>query len=712
VKNTVLLAPLVITSLLTPLAFAGNSETEQIGDGSRLEIVIVTGVRMDESLVIETSQLARPGVDNSDLLRLFPGGNRNANGPLTRISQYRGLFGAQNNVAIDGFAYSSDCPNWMDSPLSSIPQSLTGSVTLFRGLGSVDTIQEGLGGGIEITPRKGGFSEDEAWSSYGTAEAGYASNASAWNASVFAGFHNRDNWLDVAASQDKGDDYEFDGGVVAATEYDRAQYRVGYGRRISAAELNLTAVINRTNASGTPALPMDIRFVDSEMYSFTLDNPVGPGELTLGASTLSVNHVMDNFTLRPPPLNMKGKESFRQSAPFGDAHTARASYRLTPGAFDLEIGIDGKWESHTAKITDPTNEQFFILNFNDIQRDRAGLYALVTRQMENWDLEAGVRYNRVTMNAGEVGGDLAMPMMPPMDGILTTQQDRLDELAAAFNAADRRKRDHQWSATLKASRALGDSTRLNVGLGRKVRSPSYQERYLWTPLEATSGLADGRTYIGDINLKPEKSIELTAGIDWTADGLKLAPEVFYRDINDYIQGVPSSNETANQFAMMMNGKPPLQYANVDAKMYGADLAYEWSPAESWLVRGNLSYVRGKRRDVRDNLYRIAPLSSFLEVMYVRERYFLSVESVAAARQDQVAEYNDEQETAGWGILNLRAGMDLGRSFNLGLGVENLFDKVYRDHLGGYNRVRESDVPLGTRLYSKGRSFYIKLNASW
>lgn len=38
---------------------------------------------------------------------MFPGGNRNSNGPLTRISQYRGLFGAQNNVSIDGLAYTA-----------------------------------------------------------------------------------------------------------------------------------------------------------------------------------------------------------------------------------------------------------------------------------------------------------------------------------------------------------------------------------------------------------------------------------------------------------------------------------------------------------------------------------------------------------------------------------------------------------------------------
>ena len=37
---------------------------------------------------------------------------------------------------------------------------------------------------------------------------------------------------------------------------------------------------------------------------------------------------------------------------------------------------------------------------------------------------------------------------------------------------------------------------------------------------------------------------------------------------------------------------------------------------------------------------------------------------------------------------------------------------YQDHLGGYNRVADSDIPLRERLYSRGRNYYIKLNASW
>jgi outer membrane receptor protein involved in Fe transport len=63
-------------------------------------------------------------------------------------------------------------------------------------------------------------------------------------------------------------------------------------------------------------------------------------------------------------------------------------------------------------------------------------------------------------------------------------------------------------------------------------------------------------------------------------------------------------------------------------------------------------------------------------------------------------------------LNLRGGYSLNKIFDINLGVENLFDKACQDHLGAYNRVAGSDVPLRERLYSRGRNYYIRLNVSW
>ena len=685
---------------------AGQTEMPGDSDESGIEVVVVTGVRSDAGLEMGVSEVSHTGIDNSDLLRFFPGGNRNSNGPVTRISQYRGLFGDQNNVSIDGMGYTSGGPNWMDSPLSSIPQSLTESVTLYRGLGSVATIEEGLGGAIAISSRKTGFSENDQWGTLGRVEAGYGANADSWGGSIYAGVHNRTNWLDVAASFDKGDDYQFDGGTVAATQYDRKQYRLGYGHRFSRVDISLGAVINRTDESGTPALPMDIIYADSEQYSAGLDTRLKEGDLSFKFNTLSVDHVMNNFTLRPPPTGMNGMKMLRQTLALGDSDGFKLTYGRNAGDIGLLFGADGKWEQHDADISNPANDMWYIVNFNNVDRDRFGLFAEATKSLGEWDVEAGLRYNRVSMDAGDVGGNLALM------GPNRTQQDRLDALAKAFNESDRNKKDNQWSAMLKASRQTSTNTRLNLGLGRKVRSPSYQERYLWLPMEATAGLADGYTYIGDINLKPETAVELTAGLDWSAGRLKLTPEVYYRDVDNYIQGVPSTNKVANMFAMMASGRLPLQFANVDAKIYGVDLGYEFEISEAWLLRGNLGYVRGKRKDITDNLYRIAPLSSFLELTWQRESYFVAIESIAASKQDKVSAYNNEQTTSGWGIANLRGGIRLNKAFDFSLGVENIFDKAYQDHLGGYNRVAGSDVPLRERLYSKGRNYYIRLNANW
>ena len=703
------LRALVALSLLASL----NSYSQQAGltedaDESDLEVVIVTGVRIGDALQLNSSQVSPTGIDNGDLLRLFPGGNRNSNGPVTRISQYRGLFGAQNNISIDGLGYKSGCPNWMDSPLSAIPQSQTQSVTLSRGLGSVAVIEEGLGGSIAIDVRREGFSETDGWGTFGRFEAGYGSNASSWGGSLYTGVNNQDNWLDVAASFDKGDDYEFNGGTVAATEYDRKQYRFGYGHRFTGADISLGAVINRTGESGTPALPMDIIYIDSEQYSLAIDTTGGEGNLSFKINTTSVDHVMNNFTLRPPPTAMNGMKTLRSTLATGDNGDFKLTYGRAFGENDFLFGVDGKRERHDADLSNPANDMFYITMFNGIKRDRYGVFAQLTRVASDWGIEAGLRYNSLTMNADEVGGNLAMMGGKPMP---VTQQDRLDALAAAFNESDRHKKDNQFSAILKASRELSNG-RLNLGVGRKVRSPSYQERYLWLPMEATSGLADGYTYLGDIDLKPETSIELTAGVDWAFGRFKLTPEAYYRDVSNYIQGVPSTNPVANQFAFMMSGRLPLQYANVDAELYGFDMGYEFEIDASWLLRGNLGYVRGKRTDVKDNLYRIAPLSSFLELSWRQEKYFLAMESVAASKQHKVSVYNDEKPSAGWGILNLRGGYNLNNIFVLNFGVENLFDKAYQDHLGGYNRVIGSDVPLRERLYSKGRNYYIKLNANW
>src|SRR5690606_20410158 len=162
----------------------------------------------------------------------------------------------------------------------------------------------------------------------------------------------------------------------------------------------------------------------------------------------------------------------------------------------------------------------------------------------------------------------------------------------------------------------------------------------------------------------------------------------------------------------MNGDAtPLRFANVDARLYGFDLDASLRLSDRWRIDGVASYVRGERRDIDDNLYRIAPPSVTVGVTYDASVWDASLEARAVGRQSEVSLTNSEAETGGYVTLNLLGGWDVARGVRLSASVENLLDHQYRDHLSGYNRVAGSDVAPGQRLPGAGRSFLLRLNVA-
>src|SRR5690606_30286386 len=187
-------------------------------------------------------------------------------------------------------------------------------------------------------------------------------------------------------------------------------------------------------------------------------------------------------------------------------------------------------------------------------------------------------------------------------------------------------------------------------------------------------------------LESEVATELNLGLDLYGERSNVSLQVFYRQVDDYIQGTSEINSPwaaqANMASMAMGGLPALQFNNVEAELYGADIGYHGEFGERFYYRGNLSYVRGKRDDVNDNLYRIAPLNHSLIVGARLGDWDLSFTSELAARQDKVSRYNGERETAGYGLLHLNARWQNNDKLQLVLGVDNVFDKEHQVHLNG------------------------------
>jgi iron complex outermembrane receptor protein len=286
----------------------------------------------------------------------------------------------------------------------------------------------------------------------------------------------------------------------------------------------------------------------------------------------------------------------------------------------------------------------------------------------------------------------------------------IDLLADAFNAADRDLDFNSVDAVLKYRRSSDSGTEWHVELGSKTRAPSYQELYLWLPLQATGGLADGRSYVGDLGLEEERSNEITLGLGKTTGRFSVSPQVFYRRVDGYIQGVPSSNMIANMVAQMMTGEPALQFANVDAEIWGADVAWKVELNDRWYLDGIATYARGKRRDVSDNLYRLAPPNASIGVTRERDGLAVTAEVIAYAKQDKVSAFNDEQATPGYALTNLELTWYATDTLRLEARVENLFDRTYQDHVAGINRANGSDIPVGARLYGAERT--LTAGAAW
>ena len=126
--------------------------------------------------------------------------------------------------------------------------------------------------------------------------------------------------------------------------------------------------------------------------------------------------------------------------------------------------------------------------------------------------------------------------------------------------------------------------------------------------------------------------------------------------------------------------------------------------------------RSYRRDIDDNIYRVAPPNGIISLRYERPAWSATIEGEFYAEQDKVSKTNEETPSAGYALLNLSGQYALlervHRNVTFVAGIDNVLDKTYQPHLNGTNRVRNSDVSVGERLPGPGRNFYARLDVEF
>lgn len=704
--NRRLLSAAIAASLsVTQIASAQTSQ--------RIEEITVVGVRDSHTVIVNDTLVATP--DTAQLLRKMPGANVNKNGELTGIAQYRGMFGDRIRVSVDGAQINGAGPNAMDAPLHYAPVAILESLTINRGIVPVSKGQETLGGYVEATTYAGDFGAGSDFEFGGRA---YTGGQTVNGGSVLSGFFSVANDTHLFrgfAMQERGNEIEFPGGEITPSEYERERFDLGYSFQSGPHSFTFDFARNNTKDAGTASLPMDILSIDSDLFRSRYVYDADDRVFTVELSASDNEHWMTNYHLRRPPQdNMMGAGTMRYRRNWAVSENYGFAVNLKQFTDDGSwlFGIDGHFAEHRSIITNPNAANFLIANFNDVNRDIIGVF--IEREISlnaRTGLEAGIRVNQVEMGSPPVSANLnpmnmmmGMPvMMNNMAGMLSTQ----------FNNSDLDQLDTNVDAFARLSYETDGDATWYVGAARKTRSPSYQERYLWIPLEATGGLADGKTYTGNPNLKPEVAHEVELGLDYENSRYGVYPRAFYKRVNDYIQGTPSSNMTAANFAQMMAnmgmGLPnPLEFSNVDARFYGMDVDAHYTLSDSVTLRAILNIVRADRRDINDNLYRVSPDNLLVAIDYQGNGWSGSIESVTYADQNRIARTNGEQATEGYSLLNVMARTEIMAGVEINVGAENLLDESYLDHLSAYNRAFNPDIESQARMPGLGRNVYARV----
>ena len=609
----------VVPSLLHLLAlsacasFAGAAE------------IVITGDQPD-CVCTTSEQCILQSPDSSRMLRQLPGADVSSNGPLSGIASYRGLANQRVGIQIDGAHVSCGCPNMMDPPLAHAPRPFLDQLTMERGFTSVSE-QAVLGSKISANTWQTPFNNDTSWTSHGRLSLEGSSQDRGHQVGLIAGLSNQQHRLQVGATSMRGGDMRTGKGRQNASHYRSEHQLVDYGWRNDHAEIHLGYRHIDTGGSGTPALPMDIVWVRGDRFLADGDISLGQAgdiNLSIRAHHHDGSHVMDNFSYRDAP---------------GDPARWRANRLTTTNSdIDVNLSIDGwqatlsyRQEDHESRITNPNNAMFMVHNYNDAEEQSLGLTVSKTLNWRGaagsqWQLHSAIQIRDHQADAGEV---TAPGMMGPQ------------MLQNRFNAADRSLDQLLVDGDVTLTWDTDEEHLFSLSLGRGQRAPTFLEYYSWLPMPASGGLADGNNYVGNLELDPETVYQADLGWRWSHQRGFLEPHAFIRYVDGFIQGTPSEDATVIMVGTMNGDSTPLQWHNVDALIMGFDLAGQWQLNDQVAIDSVISYQRGQRRDISDDLYRIPPLHGTIGITWTFHDWEVNLTAEGAAEQHQVADSNDE-----------------------------------------------------------------------
>nr|WP_168378794.1 TonB-dependent copper receptor [Acinetobacter cumulans] len=630
-----------------------------------------------------------PASDGADYLKSIVGFSAIKNGGTNADPTFRGMFGSRIKILTDGTENLGACPSRMDAPTSYISPESYDRISVIKGPQTVQYANTGSAATVLFERKPEQFDADKNYrgqasvmiGSYGrldhNVEAAVGDehkyvrlNASRsvadsyqdgdgntvpsdwerWNTDLALGWTpNQDTWIELTGGKADGE------AVYAGRSMDGSQFaRESLGLRVE--KKNATEVIKKIEAQVN--------------YSYN-------------------DHIMDNFSLREPPLAEMSHHGMTMLMPNPMAmqvtrRTLNARMAVTHEWDKLQFitGLDMQNNKHAGSMTSKMMPSMNKPLTQDMAFQSYGGFGEVSYQLsENNKLVSGLRFDQVQVKDERAASKAS--------GYNTELN---ETLPSAFIRFENKHPEH-------------DNGKTYIGLGYVERMPDYWE--LFSPKHGNAGTTN--TFNG---VEPEKTLQLDVGYQHEHGAFSSWASAYAGLIQDFIlmsyHDHPNTGEHDHGSTFSAGAK------NVDATIAGAEAGIGYQFSDHIQADVSAMYAWGKNTTDGKPLPQISPLEARINLRYIQDNYTLGAFWRVVDGQNRISAYQgnivgyDLKESAGFGTLSLNGTYHIDEGVDVSVGVDNLLNKTYTEHL---NKLGDAGIGLATdqQFNNIGRNYWARIS---
>lgn len=632
-----------------------------------------------------------PATDGADYLQSIMGFNAIQSGGTNGDVTFRGMFGSRIKILTDGTENLGACPNRMDAPTSYISPESYDRIKVIKGPQTVQYANSGSAATVMFEREPEKFQETQHYRGQASVLMGSFGRL---DHQIEAAVGDEKKYLRVNASRSVSHSYQDGDGQTVPSAWKKWNTDIAIGLT---PDENTWLELTGGKSDGE-SLYAGRAMDGSQFARESLGLKVQKKNLTetLKEIEAQVNysfndHVMDNFRLRTPPLieMNHGMHIMQMPNPMEMEVTRRtlnARFAMTTewNKWSLVSGVDHQQNHHGGSMSAAIMPKMTIPFSTDMKFSSYGGFGELGYQWnESNKLVTGVRVDHVTVE------DL-----------------RAESFAQGFNTTLKKDLPSVFI------RWEGQQPRYDlknyIGLGYVERMPDYWE--LFSPVHGNSGSTN--TFNG---VQSEKTLQLDFGFEQQYGALRTWVSGYAGLIDDYIlMSYHHHPSRTMDHGMDMDHAITPSAKNVDATIAGAEagLTYQWTDR----IETDLStmYAWGENTTDHQPLPQIAPLEGRFNIRYLADKYTLGMlwrvvddQHRISLNQGNIVGY-DLKPSKGFSTISLNGSYHLLNDVDLSVGIDNVFDKTYTEHL---NKIGSSGFGFASdeQFNNMGRNYWARMS---